>query len=290
MMTATLLALALAAGAAGAGPAVPREGDAKSFDAIKIQYRVEGRGESKGSPTLVFVHCWSCDGHYWDAQVPHFARHYSVVTLDLAGHGRSGKSRSDWTVESFGRDVEAVVRHLDLKRVVLIGHSMGGPVVLEAARRMPDRVAGLVPVDTLLDVDDHMTPDKIEEYLAPFAVDFKASTDKFARGFMFTPTSPPALIEAIVREASASDPAVAIPALRNTWAYDAATALDAVKVPIVAVNADKWPTNLAAARRHAPQFDAVLVKGVGHYLMRENPEGFNRALEEALRRMGVAAR
>lgn len=281
------LVLAVAVGTVGAASAAPVEGEARSFDGTRIHYRVDGRGE-KGSPALVFVHCWSCDLHYWEAQLPRFARRYRVVALDLAGHGRSGKGRRDWTVESFGRDVEAVVRHLDLKRVVLIGHSMGGPVVLEAARRMPERVAGLVPVDTLLDVDDHMTPEKIEEYLAPFAADYKAATDKFARAYMFTPTSPPALVDAIVREASAADPAVAIPALRSTWAYDAAPALESLKVPIVAVNADKWPTNLAAARRHAPQFDVVLVKGVGHYLMREKPEGFNVALEEALVRLKAA--
>lgn len=289
MMVFASLALGLATGATSPSTVASREGSARSFDGSEIHYRVEGRGD-KGHPALVFVHCWSCDGHYWDAQAAHFARHYQVVTLDLAGHGQSGKKRGDWTVASFGRDVEAVVLHLDLKRVVLIGHSMGGPVVLEATRRLSSRVAGLVPVDTLLDVEEKMTPDKIEEYLAPFTADYKAATDTFARGYMFTPTSPPALIDAIVREASAADPAVAIPALRNTWAYDAAAALDAVKVPIVAVNADKWPTNLAAARRHAPQFDALLVTGVGHYLMREAPERFNTALEEALRRIAASPR
>jgi pimeloyl-ACP methyl ester carboxylesterase len=99
------------------------------------------------------------------------------------------------------------------------------------------------------------------------------------------PASKPALVDAIVRQAQSFDPAVGLSAIRNTWAYDARDALRQVRVPIVAVNADKFPTDLAAARRYAPQYDAVIVKGWGHYLMREDPAAFNRALEEALRRI-----
>ncbi|MDX1450575.1 MAG: alpha/beta hydrolase, partial [Acidimicrobiia bacterium] len=97
-----------------------------SFDGIPITYEVHGRK----SPTLVFVHGWSCDRRYWREQLEPFSHEYRVVAIDLAGHGDSGSGRQEPTIRSFGADVAAVVRELGLERVVLIGHSMGGDVIM----------------------------------------------------------------------------------------------------------------------------------------------------------------
>src|SRR5687767_1979210 len=115
-------------------------GTVKAPDGVDIRYEVAGSGE----PALVFVHGWSCDRTYWRPQIEHFSKSRRVVTLDLGGHGASSLGRKDWTMEAFAGDVRAVVEGLGLKRVVLVGHSMGGPVSLEAARMMPDRVAAVV--------------------------------------------------------------------------------------------------------------------------------------------------
>ena len=131
----------------------------RSTDGVPIHYTVQGKGE----PALVFVHCWTCDRHLWDGQVPAFARDHRVVALDLAGHGESGRGRKEWSIEAFGQDVKAVADKLGLERMVLVGSSMGGPVILEAARRMPGRVVGLVPVDILKNVDDQMPPDQVHD-------------------------------------------------------------------------------------------------------------------------------
>ena len=74
----------------------------KSHDGVRISYRSQG----SGNPPLFFVHGWSGDRSYWEAQVDYFARNYRVVTIDLAGHGESGLNRKDWTIESFGKDIE----------------------------------------------------------------------------------------------------------------------------------------------------------------------------------------
>ena len=66
---------------------------ARSADGITIRYESFGEGE----PALVLVHCWSCDRHLWDAVVPRLATGRRVVTLDLAGHGESGRGRKEWT-------------------------------------------------------------------------------------------------------------------------------------------------------------------------------------------------
>jgi len=81
----------------------------------------------QGEPTIVFVHCWTCDHSFWDAQVDYFSRQYQVVWLDLAGHGESGSRRQHYTMQAFGEDVAAVINQVGARRVILVGHSMGGP-------------------------------------------------------------------------------------------------------------------------------------------------------------------
>src|SRR5262245_20157436 len=80
---------------------------AESADGSRIRYRAYGRGE----PVLVFIHGWAADSSYWDAQIDDFKVRYTVVTLDLAGHGESDATRTAWTMDSFGDDVVAVLEH-----------------------------------------------------------------------------------------------------------------------------------------------------------------------------------
>ncbi len=65
-------------------------GTVPSADGVPIRYEVAGQG----SPAVVFVHCWTCDRHFWDHAAARLARDHRVVTLDLAGHGDSGRERS----------------------------------------------------------------------------------------------------------------------------------------------------------------------------------------------------
>ena len=62
------------------------------------------------------------------------------------------------------------------------------------------------------------------------------------------------------------------------------------KVPIHAINGDHTPTSLEVNRKYAPQFDATIIKGSGHYPMLENPAGFNQALAEILKKLPPAGK
>ena len=95
---------------------------------------------------------------------------------------------------------------------------------------------------------------------------------------MFVPSSDPLLIERIVTQVQASQPEMALAALEAAWTYDARAGLREIKAPITAINAEKFPTNLEGNRRYAPQFDAAIMKGVGHYLMLEDPARFTEFL------------
>ena len=251
---------------------------ARSADGVAIRFDVEGRGE----PTIVLVHGWVMDRHVWEVQAPSLAARHRVVALDLAGHGESGGSRPAWTMPAFGEDVKAVVEDVAAAQVVLVGHSMGGPVVLEAARRMPERVKGIVLVDTLLDVEARTPPAEIEAFAAQLAADYGAQVTEMLNGYLFAPATPAAVRERIIRHALALPAGVSVGMLRETWAYDPLPALREVRCPIRAVSADKFPTNLEANRRHMPGYEAAIVPGSGHYPMLEDPARFGPALDRAL--------
>ena len=276
-----LLAVALACGGKGekSPPVAPAAGPGRVVpaDGVPIAYTVSG----SGSPSLVFIHGWMCDQTFWAAQVEGFSASNRVVTIDLPGHGLSGTERQDWSVGALGGDVQVVVEHLDLDEVALIGHSLGGPVALEAARLMPGRVIGVVAVDALHDADFAYEPEQINAYLAAYEADFTATCGQFSRS-MFRAGAEPALVERVTNDLCDAPPEIAIAVLRASFDYEPGPALAAVKVPVRCINADMWPTNVEGNRKYHPDFDAEIMEGVGHFLMMEAPEEFNRRLSEIL--------
>ena len=272
-----VLLLFFGAGRAQAeGPRVVR-----SKDGTPISYEVHGRGE----PTLVFVHGWSCDARYWRKQVPHFSKKHRVVLVDLAGHGHSGSTRTNYTMQAFGEDVRAVAEAVDGHRLILIGHSMGGPVIAEAARLMPNRTVGLVGIDTLHNVEYPMTPEARDQMIAPLKREFQTGCRQFV-GSMFVPGTDPLLRDWILSDMSAAPPAVAVSAMEEmTSQYverQMAKTFDDVRLPIVAVNADMWPIDYEANRRHMLSFEAIVLNKTDHFLMLTRADDFNKALEQAI--------
>jgi pimeloyl-ACP methyl ester carboxylesterase len=261
------------------------EGFAESVDKQPIHYLSYGSGDT----AVVFVHCWGCNMHYWDGSMRRLKHEYRVVALDLVGHGLSGKHRAKWTVHAFAEDVRAVVDKLGLKKVILVGHSMSGPITLEAAALMPDKVVGLVPVDTLHDVDQKMTAEKRKPFFERFHKDFPGTTTKIVRS-LFQKNADPAIVDWVLTDELRADPASGIAMLEDSFAYDEAAGMAKVKVPIIAVESDLYPTSIEHNRKYSPTFDARIVEGTGHWLMFDAPGRFEDALAKAVADEHLAGR
>jgi pimeloyl-ACP methyl ester carboxylesterase len=261
----------------------PAERQVKSADGVDIAYRMVGSGD----PAVVLIHGWSCDATYWDAQVPELARRYTVVTLDLAGHGRSGADRANWSIPAFGEDVAAVIRALPRRHVVLVGHSMGGPVALEAARLASDPVVAIIGVDTFSDfAGPEMTGAQQREFMADLRRDPVQTTRTLVGDYLLTGQTDPALEQRIVDDMSSAPPAVAIASMDALLRYDVKPAAAALRIPVTAIDADfDGITDEAKSRRLVPQFRVVPMKGVGHFLQMERPTEFNALLIAELERV-----
>jgi len=282
MFTISLMILCLIFGTALAQTDLPHIVTSK--DGNLISYETYGSGE----PTLVFVHGWSCDARYWRAQVSYFSKKNRVITLDLAGHGHSGATRSQYSMKAFGEDVRAVTEATGSRSVILIGHSMGGSVIAEAARLMPNKVLGLIGVDTLENIEYPMSREELNQMIAPLEKDFQTGSRQFVKE-MISPRTDPLIRDWILSDISAASPAVALSAMKEMMSQyvtgEAAKIFDEIRVPVIAVKGDLWPVNYESNRRHMLSFDAIVLKDTDHFLMLDRPEEFNKALENSINKI-----
>jgi pimeloyl-ACP methyl ester carboxylesterase len=263
---------------------------ARSFDGEKIAYyttrqKNAGKMPATRDVALLFVHGWCCDSSYWREQTLYFARKYKVVTVDLAGHGKSGHNRKIYSVDSFGQDVKAVIEDLDAKKVIVIGHSFGGEIVAEAARLEPNRVIGIIGVDTLHNVEEDINEQMVKEMADEFKKDFKGAMRTFV-GQMLPKDIKPELKKWIIDDMSSAPADIAINAFEQyvdkLRDRKVAGEFKEIKIPVRCVNADLWPTNSEANRKYMTSFDVKIMKGAGHFPMLERPEEFNKLLEQSI--------
>jgi pimeloyl-ACP methyl ester carboxylesterase len=167
---------------------------------------------------------------------------------------------------------------------------MGGDVIVEAARKLPGRVRGLVWVDTYRSLDEVGPDETLDEgavaFLAPFRADFVAATRDFARR-LFRPGTDADLVDWVADDMAAAPPQIALDAMRYaiTNEHAAIAGLRQAAVPAVAINPDHPPTDLESLARHG--VTAMRLPAVGHFLMLEDPAGFNRLLDAAIGQFAV---
>lgn len=255
------------------------------LDGARIPVRVAG----SGSPLVILIHGWACRADFWSAQIGPLSEHVRVAALDLPGHGSADPRRPSgtWSVEAFGADVLAVADALEADEVVLVGHSMGGAVAIEAARLLGRRCRLLVGVDTFTEAMFYAArpADEIANRISCFRDDFPGRM----RGMIDAITgsdADPQLKAMIAEGMAASDPEAALGILEALLRWDIAAVWPLPGIPAVAIN-----SALLARRNELIDLDnleIILMEGPGHFPMMEAPEAFNALLLEILGSQGLA--
>ncbi len=251
-------------------------------DGEKIAYRTVGHGEI----TVILAHCWGCSSALWDDTASRLLERYRFVLVDLPGHGQSSGTRQAWTVEAYARDLGAVANSVGSARVILVGHSMSGRIVTEAARgALRGRVRGVVLVDSVPDVS-HVAGERERASLVPqLRAHFGRTVHELVSGLE------PATAQQTVAQVSAlierMDPIVATAVLDQNLAYPFLDRLPTLEVPLWSVNASITPTNERANQGLVPSWHALVVPKTGHWLMLDAPAQFAAALDTALSSIAV---
>ena len=242
---------------------------AATVDGIQIHSTSTG----KGPKTVILVHGWTCDETTWSEQVPALAGQYRVVTLDLPGHGKSGSPKDGrLSMDLFARAIEAVRAEVKADHVVLVGHSMGTPVVVQYARLYPKHTTALVFVDGLVTMGGR----------APTVPNVSGPDGRKNREFMvramFKESTTPAMRTKILEMMLAAPEATAQGAMEAMF-DPAIWKGDVLSMPILGLYAEKsLAGNRAYMKEHFPNMEYNEIPGTGHFLMIEKPEEFNRLL------------
>jgi sigma-B regulation protein RsbQ len=270
VMALSALGVAQAASAPGVGTMSIERKTCKALDGVELVYSAAGRGDV----ALVFVHGGLANRTFWDHELRGLADRYRIVAPDLAGHGESGANRERWGMPQFGADIRAVADAEHLKKIVIFGNSLGGPVAVEAALLMPERVVGVVGVDTFQALEIGLDADQARRRAEAFRDDWDGSMRAMVK-MLFHPDADPALMADAERRMNGTSHAAAYKMFLSLGGYDLAAAVRRLTMPLRAINGDLFRTDLAGVRAVKPDFDAVVMTHVGHYPMLEQPEAFD---------------
>jgi len=234
-----------------------------------------------GAKTLILVHGWTCDDTTWESQVPALSKQYRVVTLDLPGHGKSGSPKDGmFSMELFARAVEAVRSEAKADKVVLVGHSMGTPVIVQYARMFPEHTAALVFVDGLVRIGSTAGAAPNPQQFA--GAEGRKARENMIRG-MFSGSTTPAMQSHILTMMLGAPETTAVGAMKATWGI-ATPKNEVIKAPVLGLYADH--SRLADRefmKTTYPNLQYVEIPGTGHFLMLEKPDEFNRRLLDFLK-------
>ncbi|MCM3871516.1 MAG: alpha/beta hydrolase [Pyrinomonadaceae bacterium] len=272
----TLIALALTL--AGAPAVVAQKAptsEVKSRHATLDGARINYQSYGKGREALVLVHGWTCNLDYWRDQVPDFAKRNRVIALDLPGHGQSDKPEVAYSMDLFARAIDAVMRDAKVDRAVLVGHSMGTPVVRQFYRKYPQKTLAIVIVD------GGLRPFGDKKMRDGFVAAFRAPNYKEAGKQMFAGMAGPGLpaeTQERIRTSFLNTPQYVLVSAMEGMNDETIYGPDKISVPVLAILAKSpfWPADTEQFLRSiAANLDYDVWDGVGHFLMMEKPKQFN---------------
>jgi pimeloyl-ACP methyl ester carboxylesterase len=248
---------------------------------VKIAYTDEGMSDT----TLLFSHGWAINKGYWTDQTAYFSKRYRVVAIDLPGFGASGTNRDKWGTAEYAADIDSVIKQLDLKKVVLIGHSMSGDIVLQAAINNPDKVIGIVGVDNFKGVGEPEDPQARKGWdaaIAKMRKDYKKVSADWFNKQLFSKTTSTDIKKRILNDVTHTDANIAVAALVGSDHFDELAKLKQSKQKLYLINSDVTPTNTKYLDAEKLLYQVFYTKGTGHFAMVESPKEFNGYLDKVL--------
>lgn len=243
-----------------------------------------------GQPPIVFVHGFGCDHTDWSAQVAYFAPRHQTIAVDLRGHGASPGTAEVCSIERYGADVADILR--TLPPAVLVGHSMGCRVVIEAALQAPAHIAAVVLVD-----GSQFAPAMEAVLRTRFATpDGYAETVRGLFAEMFTANSDPAVVASVAARAARLPRDVGEKMLTDMLRYDIsrlAASLACLRAPMMVLQTthsnekrERRPLRqgqtspyLEMIRTQAPSARIEIIPDTGHFPQLDESERTNAVME-----------
>ena len=244
-------------------------------EGVRLVYEEAG----SGAQTLVLVHCLGGDHSFMARQFEHFRASYRVVSLDLRGHGDSDRKNQQYTIPGFADDVSWLCKQLGITRPILVGHSLGGSIVLElAAHHRELEAAGIVILEGLT-----VTPPQLLDSFRPFLAGIRTPAfTQVMRQFaaqLFGPHFDPVEKAWRIERMAENSQQLMVSALEGVLSFDSATAAAACEVPVLYLSSGPWYTDVSRFKELCPQLVTAQTVGAGHNFQLEIPEQVNPIID-----------
>lgn len=245
---------------------------AATWNGHRIAYDNIGSGDD----AIIFVHGWASSRTFWKEQMSGLSDGRTrLIAIDLLGHGDSDAPEITYTMDVFADSIAAVMDDAGVDEAVLVGHSMGTPVVRQFYRRYPNRTEALVVVDGGL--KSLGTPDQYERMSAPLRV--PTYRDHMNRFIDSMSTNMDPTWREHIRAKALETPQHVIIGGFDALTDEAIWRDDTINVPVLAILADSpmWTSEYRAyVESIAPKIEWRQWNGVTHFLFIDRPDDFNR--------------
>jgi pimeloyl-ACP methyl ester carboxylesterase len=203
------------------------------------------------------------------------------VALDLRGHGESDKPDEDYGIPTFVDDVAWLIGELNLDKPVVVGHSMGGTIALNLARRHPDLLKAVILVDSPIHPFPEATRGLVDQTLAALKTPaYQGVAAGFVRMVMFNDKSPPLLVEEVVAGMSSAPKRVMHTAIASTLSEESMLA-GALPVPALYIRAATQIASEDQLRERYPGIGVVTIPAA-HFVQMEQPAATNNVISDFL--------
>ena len=253
-------------------------------DDAKIHYKEYGQGDK----TLIFVHGWGCDINAWEHQYDYFKDKYHLVFIDLPGYGQSDKADKEYTIDFFAQSVLELINDLEIRKPVLIAHSMGLPVAIEVLKRLNDDSVLLCNIDGVYfdfptdSIENLQYKEGLNGFVNMFkGENYKQNVEQFCQSFI-TETTPENVSNYILSTMTKTPEKIGFQTMKsliNQKYWDKKT-INNQTIAIYAKIADLPPDNENVLRAKFTKLNYIEMDSVNHFLMMENPREVNKILEE----------
>lgn len=238
-----------------------------------------GPAQPTGLLPAVLVHSMAGNTAQWSAQLGHLRRKRRTVALDLRGHGRSDPPKNgDYSLSGMAADIGAVVEQLNLGKIVLVGHSMGGGVALAYAGAHPDRVAGLLLLDPIGD-GKQISPAQAQPLLDGLNADYDTTITEYWKGIAGPDDK---VRQRLLEDLRATPQETVVRSFREVLRFDPDPCLARYQGPILSI-VTPYNDQPFSLHRLGKGFPHQVVRGTGHWIQLDMPDEFNATLDEFIR-------
>jgi pimeloyl-ACP methyl ester carboxylesterase len=255
-----------------------------SVNDYKIHYKEYGKGDK----ALIFVHGWGCDLNTWEHQFDYFKDQYRLVIIDLPGYGQSDKAEKEYTIDFFAQSVLEIIKDLEIRKPVLIAHSMGLPVAIEVLKQLNNDSALLCNIDGVYfdfptdSIENLQYKEGLSGFVNMFkGENYKQNVEQFCQGFI-TETTPENVRNYILSTMTKTPEVIGFQSMKsliNQKYWDKKT-INNRTIAIYAKIAELSPDNENMLRKQFPNLTYIEMDGVNHFLMMEKPTEVNEILDE----------